>query len=82
MHIIQDLHNPPLKPRHWIKIKEILEHEFDFDECKNLKLLTKLKAFDYAEAIQEVSDRSHPKHHWRAPHEGTVQNECMKKTHN
>ena len=58
MPVIQDLRNPSLKPRHWVKIEEILEHKFDSDECKNLKLLTKLKAFEYAEAIQEVSGQA------------------------
>ena len=58
MPVIQDLRNPSLKARHWIKIEEILEHKFDTDECKTLKLLTELKAFDFAEAIQEVSGQA------------------------
>ena len=58
MPVIQDLRNPSLKPRHWTKIEEILEHKFDPDETKSLKLLSDLKAFDFAEAIQEVSGQA------------------------
>lgn len=58
MPVIQDLRNPSLKTRHWEQIEEILEHKFDPDEKKTLKLLQELNAFDYAEAIQEVSGQA------------------------
>ena len=58
MPVIQDLRNPSLKPRHWMKIEEILDHKFEADETKSLKLLSDLKAFDFAEAIQEVSGQA------------------------
>lgn len=58
MPVIQDLRNPSLKTRHWELIEEILEHKFDPDEKKTLKLLQELNAFDYSEAIQEVSGQA------------------------
>lgn len=58
MPVIQDLRNPSLKTRHWEQIEEILEHKFDPDEKKTLKLLQELNAFDYAEALQEVSGQA------------------------
>ena len=58
MPVIQDLRNPSLKARHWEKIEEILEHKFDPEEPKTLQLLVDLSAFEYGEAIQEVSGQA------------------------
>lgn len=56
--VITDLRNPALKRRHWDRIEEIVGHKFEADEPVTLKALTELKAFDFAEEIQEVSGQA------------------------
>lgn len=56
--VITDLRNPSLKSRHWTLIEEVIKHKFDPDQQLTLTLLQELKAFDYAEAIQEISGQA------------------------
>ena len=56
--MITDLRNPSLKQRHWNLIEDIISHKFDPEVPVTLQLLTELKAFDHAEAIQEVSGQA------------------------
>jgi len=56
--VISDLRNPTLKPRHWVVIEDIVQHKFDPETTLTLQLLTDLKVFDHAEAIQEVSGQA------------------------
>lgn len=56
--VITDLRNPSLKQRHWNLIEDIISHKFDPEVPVTLQLLTELKAFDHAEAIQEVSGQA------------------------
>lgn len=58
MPVIQDLRNPCLKSRHWDLIEDILQHNFDPEKTKTLKMLVDLNVFEYAEAIQEVSGQA------------------------
>ena len=58
MPVIQDLRNPCLKPRHWDLIEDILQHNFDPEKPKTLKMLIDLDIFEYGEAIQEVSGQA------------------------
>ena len=56
--MITDLRNPSLKQRHWNLIEDIINHKFDPEVPVTLQLLTELKVFDKAEAIQEVSGQA------------------------
>ena len=56
--MITDLRNPSLKQRHWTLIEDIIGHKFDPEVALTLQLLTELKVFDKAEAIQEVSGQA------------------------
>ena len=56
--MITDLRNPSLKQRHWNLIEDIISHKFDPEIPITLQLLTELKVFDKAEAIQEVSGQA------------------------
>ena len=56
--VVIDLCNPTLKQRHWNLIEEIVQHKFDPEVPLTLQLLEELKAFDHAEAIQEVSGQA------------------------
>ena len=56
--VIGDLRNPSLKPRHWVLIDEVLQHKFDPEVPLTLTLLQELQAFNYAEAIQEISGQA------------------------
>ena len=56
--MITDLRNPSLKQRHWNLIEDIISHRFDPEIPITLQLLTELKVFDKAEAIQEVSGQA------------------------
>ena len=56
--MITDLRNPSLKQRHWNLIEDIISYKFDPEIPITLQLLTELKVFDKAEAIQEVSGQA------------------------
>ena len=56
--VLTDLRNPALKPRHWIRLEEIIGHRFNPDEALTLQRLVELGAFDHGEAIQEVSGQA------------------------
>ncbi|RUS78130.1 hypothetical protein EGW08_014103, partial [Elysia chlorotica] len=54
--VIADLRNPHLKKRHWDLIQEALNYKFDKSgPALTLGLLVEIKAFDKAEAMQEIS---------------------------
>lgn len=52
------LRNPALKPRHWVKIEEILHTRITPDMVVTLTLLEELKAFQYAEELMEVAGQA------------------------
>ncbi|XP_033099985.1 dynein heavy chain 6, axonemal-like [Anneissia japonica] len=56
--VITNLRNPALKQRHWDTIENILDHKFTSDEVLNLGLLTQLDAFQFTEALEEVSGQA------------------------
>ena len=66
MPVIQDLRNPSLKTRHWEQIEEILEHKFDPDEKKTLKLLQELKLSIMPKPYKRCQDRHHLRYRWKA----------------
>ena len=53
-----DLRNPSLKSRHWSLIEEVIGHRFDPEVPLTLTFLQELEAFNYAEAIQEISGQA------------------------
>ena len=56
LQVISDLRNPHLKKRHWDLIQEALNYKFDRVAASlTLGLLVEIKAFDKAEAMQEIS---------------------------
>lgn len=52
------LRNPSLKPRHWVKIEEILKTRFTPDMVVTLKMLEELQAFQHAEELMEVAGQA------------------------
>lgn len=56
--IITFLRNPALRPRHWIRIENILNYKFKADETITLSLLEELKVFNYPNEIMDVSGQA------------------------
>ncbi|XP_037299908.1 dynein heavy chain 6, axonemal isoform X2 [Manduca sexta] len=52
------LRNPALKPRHWVKIEEILHTRFTPDIVLTLRVFEDLHAFQYAEELMEVAGQA------------------------
>lgn len=52
------LRNPALKPRHWVKIEEILHTRFTPDMVVTLKVLEDLQVFQHAEELMEVAGQA------------------------
>lgn len=52
------LRNPSLKPRHWVKIEEILKTRFTPDMVITLKMLEELQAFQHVEELMEVAGQA------------------------
>lgn len=52
------LRNPALKPRHWVRIEEILHTRFTPDTLVTLTLLEELQAFQHAEELMEVAGQA------------------------
>ncbi|RZF48033.1 hypothetical protein LSTR_LSTR002099 [Laodelphax striatellus] len=56
--IITSLRNPNMKPRHWLKVEEVLNYKFSPGEKKTLKLLEEIGAFLSAQELQEISGQA------------------------
>ncbi|XP_075140366.1 dynein axonemal heavy chain 6 [Leptodactylus fuscus] len=57
--IITDLRNPCLKPRHWAILEQTINAALiDTEPPLSLEKLIEIKAFDYAQNIQEVSGQA------------------------
>ncbi|CAH4038360.1 unnamed protein product [Pieris brassicae] len=56
--VMSYLRNPALKPRHWVRIEEILHTRFTPDMVVTLKMLEDLGAFQHAEELMEVAGQA------------------------
>ncbi|KAJ8737519.1 hypothetical protein PYW08_000114 [Mythimna loreyi] len=56
--VMSYLRNPALKPRHWVKIEEILKARFTPDTVLTLKVFEELHAFQHAEELMEVAGQA------------------------
>ncbi|XP_045784195.1 dynein axonemal heavy chain 6 [Maniola jurtina] len=56
--VMSYLRNPALKPRHWVKIEEILRTRITPDMVVTLKMLEDLQAFQHAEELMEVAGQA------------------------
>ncbi|PZC80020.1 hypothetical protein B5X24_HaOG215489 [Helicoverpa armigera] len=56
--VMSYLRNPALKPRHWVKIEEILHTRFTPDTELTLKVFEELHAFQHAEELMEVAGQA------------------------
>ncbi|KAJ8737210.1 hypothetical protein PYW07_000481 [Mythimna separata] len=56
--VMSYLRNPALKPRHWVKIEEILKARFTPDKVLTLKVFEDLHAFQHAEELMEVAGQA------------------------
>ncbi|RVE44268.1 hypothetical protein evm_011063 [Chilo suppressalis] len=56
--VMSYLRNPALKPRHWVKIEEILHTRFTPEMVVTLGLLEELHAFQHAEELMEVAGQA------------------------
>lgn len=52
------LRNPALKPRHWVKIEEILHTRFTPEIIITLQTFEELGAFQHAEELMEVAGQA------------------------
>lgn len=55
--LITDLKNPAMRPRHWQKVKKIVDREFDekSDEF-TLDAIAEMELQNYAEQINDISN--------------------------
>ncbi|XP_053624487.1 dynein axonemal heavy chain 6 isoform X1 [Plodia interpunctella] len=56
--VMSYLRNPALKPRHWVKIEEILHTRFTPETQMTLHLFEELQAFQHAEELMEVAGQA------------------------
>ncbi|XP_022832877.1 dynein heavy chain 6, axonemal [Spodoptera litura] len=56
--VMSYLRNPALKPRHWVKIEEILHTRFTPDTELTLQVFEELHAFQHAEELMEVAGQA------------------------
>ncbi|XP_028179118.1 dynein heavy chain 6, axonemal [Ostrinia furnacalis] len=56
--VMSYLRNPSLKPRHWVRIEEILHTRFTPDMVLTLQVLEELQAFQHAEELMEVAGQA------------------------
>lgn len=49
------LRNPNLRPRHWLKIENLLNHKFKPDESTTLRELENLGVFKYPNELMEIA---------------------------
>ncbi|XP_072930463.1 dynein axonemal heavy chain 6 isoform X2 [Epargyreus clarus] len=56
--VMSYLRNPALKPRHWVRIEEILHTRFTPDTVVTLEVLEDLQAFQHAEELMEVAGQA------------------------
>ena len=60
--MIQQLHNPALRNRHWEQIQKVLNLVINPEEPFTLQTLTELEAFSHLEEIQEISGQASSEH--------------------
>ncbi|XP_066151500.1 dynein axonemal heavy chain 6 [Euwallacea fornicatus] len=63
--VIRYLRNPTMKPRHWSRLEDTLNHKFMRDEMVTLELLEDLNVFNYPEDLMEIS--------WQASSEAALE---------
>lgn len=56
--VITNLRNPNLKPRHWLKLEQILNFKFSPEETLNLKILEDIGVYQLAAEITEISGQA------------------------
>lgn len=56
--VIGYLRNPALKPRHWVKVEEILKTRFTPDTVLTLKMLEDLHAFQHGDELMEIAGQA------------------------
>ncbi|XP_049884905.1 dynein axonemal heavy chain 6 [Pectinophora gossypiella] len=56
--VMSYLRNPALKPRHWVRIEEILKTRFSPEQVLTLAMFEELKAFQHAEELMEVAGQA------------------------
>ncbi|KAJ2954382.1 hypothetical protein O0L34_g2646 [Tuta absoluta] len=56
--VLTYLRNPFLKPRHWVKIEEILKTRFQPEQVMTLQFFENLKAFEHADELMEVAGQA------------------------
>lgn len=56
--VLTYLRNPALKPRHWVKIEEILHTRFSPDQPVTLHVFEELHAFQHADELMEVAGQA------------------------
>ncbi|XP_066254312.1 dynein axonemal heavy chain 6 [Euwallacea similis] len=53
--VIRYLRNPTMKPRHWSRVEDALNHKFMRDELMTLELLENLNVFSCSQNLMEIS---------------------------
>ena len=54
--LITDLKNPAMRPRHWKKVKEIVDRDFDETSAEfTLDTIAEMELQNYAEQINDIS---------------------------
>lgn len=56
--VMSYLRNPALKPRHWVKIEDILHTRFTPETELTLRVFEELHAFQHAEELMEVAGQA------------------------
>lgn len=56
--VITYLRNPAMKPRHWIRVENILNHKFKTDEVMTLELLENLNVFSHPQELMDISGQA------------------------
>lgn len=47
-----------MKPRHWVRVENVLNHKFKADETMTLELLENLNVFSYPQELMEISGQA------------------------
>lgn len=54
--LITDLKNPAMRPRHWKKVKELVDRDFDETSAEfTLDTIAEMELQNYAEQINDIS---------------------------
>lgn len=55
--LITDLKNPAMRPRHWKRVKEMVDRDFDeTSQDFTLELIAEMQLQNFAEEIREISN--------------------------